>query len=67
MACIRRKKLNTVYKMVISKYIETLKNTQHIKSAPLFAFVLTRVVDPDLESGFMGKKNEEKNALFLNF
>jgi hypothetical protein len=26
-------------------------------------------VDPDSESGsgFMGKKNEEKNALFLNF
>jgi hypothetical protein len=24
-------------------------------------------VDPDLESGSMGKKNEGKNALFLNF
>jgi hypothetical protein len=24
-------------------------------------------VDPDSESGSMGKKNEEKNALFLNF
>jgi hypothetical protein len=24
-------------------------------------------VDPDLESGSMGKKNEEKNAIFLNF
>jgi hypothetical protein len=23
--------------------------------------------NPDLESGPMGKKNEEKNALFLNF
>jgi hypothetical protein len=23
--------------------------------------------DPDSESGSMGKKNEEKNALFLNF
>jgi hypothetical protein len=24
-------------------------------------------VDPDSESGSMGNKNEEKNALFLNF
>jgi hypothetical protein len=24
-------------------------------------------VDPDSESGSMGRKNEEKNALFLNF
>jgi hypothetical protein len=24
-------------------------------------------LDPDPESGSMGKKNEEKNALFLNF
>jgi hypothetical protein len=24
-------------------------------------------VDPDSEAGSMGKKNEEKNALFLNF
>jgi hypothetical protein len=24
-------------------------------------------VDPDSESEFMGKKNEEKNAFFLNF
>jgi hypothetical protein len=28
---------------------------------------LNAFVDPDSESGSMGKKNEEKNALFLNF
>jgi hypothetical protein len=28
---------------------------------------IQRLVDPDSESGSMGKKNEEKNALFLNF